>query len=449
MDFLIVYERKQRELENAILLKIELESRGYTCSIYQYYEGDKYNIFNTNPPKVILVPHLYSDSNVYRTFSRFGRSKHLINLQYEQVLSEKWEKLGHHNPKGEANNAIHLCWGPKTKKRLETSGTPPDKLKVLGSLHLDLLRREYRINQLHLKNQLGDMFKLDSCKKWTLFLSSFSYANISDNRLRMNELNAGTSLESFREIHTNSRNKILTWLGNILEKDTENIIIYRPHPDELNLNPVLELEKKFPNFKVISYSVVKNWIEASDSIYSWYSTSVVESHFLDKAYSILRPITLPDSFDSVLLKHATFITDYQEFENDYYKNNSERKVAIADSFIKQYYQVDEMRPAFVNYCDYLEEVYKSNHQQYNLTIINKLKAALKSISVTLVYFLFKNIQIDLDKYRKEDVKKNFLIEWFIEMDNQIVNDAEKKEVEEKIKQTLAKTELQEQLHANI
>lgn len=37
MDFIIIYERKIRELENALLLKLELEKRGYLCGVYQYY----------------------------------------------------------------------------------------------------------------------------------------------------------------------------------------------------------------------------------------------------------------------------------------------------------------------------------------------------------------------------------------------------------------------------
>jgi len=257
-------------------------------------------------------------------------------------------------------------------------------------------------------------------------------------RLKQNESNAGINLEDFREIHTNSRDKILDWFKKILEKDTENIFIYRPHPDELNLDTVMELEAQYPNFKIIRYSAVKDWIEASDNIYSWYSTSVVEAHFLDKPYSILRPLVLPESFDSVLLKHANFITAYDEFEKDYFKDDSERKTAIDDFHIDQYYQIDKAHPAYMKYCDFLEKVYCSKKQNYVLGVKNRIIAKLKSISVIFVYFLYKNFKIDLEKYRKEDLKRNFFIEWFIEMDNQIVSNDEKKEIEDRLKDILKK-----------
>lgn len=440
MDFIIIYERKQRELENAILLKIELEKRGYTCDIFQYYEGYKYNIFNINPPKVILVPNMYGSPNVYRTFSRYGKANHLVNLQYEQVLSEKWEKLGQHIPKNEARKAIHICWSNKIKDRLEDGGVPVDNLKVLGALHLDLLRKEYRRSSTDLKNQLGNMFDLDITKKWTLILSNFSYANMDDYRLKLNEANANTNLESLREIHTDSRNKILDWFKKILEKDKNDLIIYRPHPDELNLNPVLELEKMYKNFRLIRYSTSKDWIESSDNIYSWYSTSVIEAHFLEKPYSILRPITLPSEYDSVILKHAKFITEYNKFEEDYFKDDAIRGAAVDNYYVNQYYQVDKIDPAYKIYCDFLEKTYTAKKQHYNLNIKNKIIAKLKSISVIFVYFLYKISKIDLDKYRKENLKRNFFIEWFIEMDNQIASTDEKKEIEKRLKDIVNKQE---------
>ncbi|PHS33944.1 MAG: hypothetical protein COA92_02565 [Sulfurovum sp.] len=439
MDFIIVYERKQRELENDTLLKIELEKRGYTCKIVQYYEGNHFNIFNINPPKVILVPHLYGDANIYRTFSRFGRANHIVNLQYEQVLSKKWEKLGHHDPKEQAMQAIHICWGEKTKERLMNAGVSSEKLKVLGAPHLDLLRKEYRNLPSERKKHFSEKYNLTFSKKWVLFLSSFTYANISDSRLSMNEASAGIKLSDFREIHTNSRNEILNWFSYILEKDTENIFIYRPHPDELMLDPVVKLEKKFLNFKIIRDEPVKQWINASDVIYSWYSTSVVEAHFLDKPYAILRPKVLPDTFDSVLLKHANFITDYSKFEEDYFKDNKNRKTAIDDHHVNQYYLIDTHCSSFIKYVDLLETLHKTKKQMFSLPIHQRILATIKTISAKLVYILYKYQNINLNKYRdNSSLKRNFFIEWFIEMDNQIVSGNEKKEIESRLKVILKK-----------
>lgn len=438
MDFIIVYERKQRELENAVLLKIELEKRGFSCGVFQYYEAFRFNLLNINPPKIILVPHLYNTRNINRTFSRFGRSNHLVNLQYEQVLSEKWEKLGHHNPKGEAKKAHHICWGQKTKNRLINAGIQEENIKVLGALHLDLLREEYRINQKKKREEYAKQFNLDPQKDWVLFLSSFTYAEITDKRLKLNEMVAGTSLSSFREIHTKSRNKLIVWFSKILEKDKENIFIYRPHPDELSLDPIVSLEKKYDNFKIIREYAVKNWIELSDRIYSWYSTSVVEAHFLDKPYSILRPEVLPDNFDSVLLRHASFITTYEDFEKDYFIEKKIRFKAIENNYIFSYYENDDNFPAFMKYCNFLENLLNKKKSEFNLKTIDSIKGKILSFFVLFVYTLYSLLNINLDKYKSNIVKRNFFIEWFIEFDNQIASDQEKQEIENRIKKIIGK-----------
>lgn len=436
MDFIIIYERKIRELENALLLKLELEKRGYLCGVYQYYEGIKYNILNNNSPKVILIPHLYNERDIYRNFAKFGSAEHLVNLQYEQVLSERWERVGHHNPKGEAKNAVHVCWGTKTRDRLKEAGVPINNIKVLGALQLDLLRKEYRKKSAYVKKELGQAFKLDVTKRWTLFISSFTYADISEDRLKMNESVANVDLGNFVKLHTNSRNQILDWLKKILGQDKDNLIIYRPHPDELNLNKVIELEKTYLNFKIIREQPVKVWIESSDNIYSWYSTSIVESHFLDKPYSILRPIELPNDFDSVLLKHAQFITEYNKFEQDFIKDDSTREMPIDDSYIRQYYQVDDSYPSYKKYCDMLEEVYKSDTKQsYNIKLIDKITSKIKTLAVIVINIIYKISKLDLEKYKRRN-KNGFLISWLIEMDNQIASDAEKKKIEEKLKKTV-------------
>lgn len=437
MDFVIIYERKIRELENAIMLKLELERRGYQCSVFQYLEGSRYNIFNINPPKIILVPHMYDDRNIYRTFFRFGHARYLVNLQYEQVLSDKWEKVGHHNPKGEAQKAIHICWGIKTYDRLKDAGVSENNLKLLGALQLDLLREEYRQSTYYTRKFLSEEFGLETAKRWTLFISSFAFADILEDRLKMNEDVASISLKNHVELHTQSRDRILDWLTNLLEKDKENLIIYRPHPEELSINKVIELEKKYSNFRIISNYSVKVWIENCDNMYSWYSTAVVESHFLNKPYSIIRPIELPDDFDNVVLKRAKFITDYKEFELDYFKDDNLRELPIDDAYIREYYQVDKNYPSYIKYCDMLEELYNNidTEQPYKVAFKEKIGALVKALVIMLVNTLYKRFNIDLNQYRRRN-KNRFLMNWFIEMDNQIATESEKKDIEDKLRQTL-------------
>ena len=390
MDVLIVYERKQRELENAILMQIELESRGYSCNVVQFYEASKFNLLNINPPKVILTPHLYNTKSVYRNFARFGHAQYLVNLQYEQVLSKKWEALGAHTPKGHAQDFFHICWGDEVVSRLIEGGVPDYNIKVIAPLHLDLLRSEYRPCKSKLRDDLARNYGLESTRKWVLFLSSFTYADIELNRLKMNEAAAGTDLSDFPEIHTKSRDELLRWFSGVLEKDTESLFIYRPHPDELNLVNVLKLENNFPNFRVIRERAVKDWIQVSDNIYTWYSTSVVESHFLDKPYSILRPYSLPASFDSVLLKYGDFITSYSQFESDYFLLDEQRSFAISDEHIKKYYKVDEVSPSFKKMGDFVESLLiNEDTSKFYFDIKLYLVAKLKSLIIYPVFMFNK------------------------------------------------------------
>lgn len=436
MDVVIIYERKLRELENAILLKLELEKRGITCAVRQFYEVDSIKLNNYISPKVILAPHLYVSKSIPRIYSRFGKSNYIINLQYEQVLSKKWEKLGHHNPKDEAEKAFHICWGEKTRDRLIDSGIEEKNVKVLGALHLDLLREEFREKYFESKNLLSKKYNIPVEKKWTLFISSFTYADITDERLKMNESVANTKLDSFVPLHTDSRDKILSWFENILLKDTKNILIYRPHPDELSLDKVQDMERKYKNFYIIRDGSVKNWISTCDKIYSWYSTSVVESHYLDKEYSILRPFELPSDFDSVLLKHARFINTYDSFEEDYFSLNSNLQLPIENHLINQYYSYDYLKPSFELYADFIEKLYNGEGKQaFIINPIMRFKAKFTTISVWIVYRLYKMSNIDLNKYRSQR-KNNFLISWFIEMDNQIATDKEKNEIENRLRKVL-------------
>jgi len=432
VDVLIVYERKQRELENAVILQISLEKEGISTKIVQYYETSGFNIFNIRPPKIIIVPHLYNTKSFYRILSRFGHATHIVNLQYEQVLSEKWERLGAHTPKGMAQNAIHVCWGRSTFERLSVAGTPHSNLRIIPPIHFDLLKNDFYTKKT--RSDLSVRFNINNKKKWSLFISSFTYADISDNRLRMNEGAANTKLNDFPTIHTESRNTILAWLRSALTLDKDNILIYRPHPDEISLDAVLMLRDEFPNFFIIREGSVKEWIGAADALFTWYSTSIVEAHFMDKPYSILRPHKLPDSFDSVLLKHGRFISNQDQFLTAYESNGVKTK-AIDDEVIHRYYERISDRPARSQLVELVKQLLSRRPQvAAPSSSVHYWMGKLKTLLVYPVHF----VQLGLSRVNiKPPLKDKTLLGLIItEIENQVADSSEKEDTRERVQQVL-------------
>ena len=93
IDFLILYEHKERELENACYLSVLLKNRGYSVKVACIYSFIRFKY----RPKVLVVPHLYDDKQVFDFITKYGDRKcSVVNLQYEQILSkndEKWRVL--------------------------------------------------------------------------------------------------------------------------------------------------------------------------------------------------------------------------------------------------------------------------------------------------------------------------------------------------------------------
>jgi surface carbohydrate biosynthesis protein len=438
---LIVYERKNRELETAVLLREKLRNLGLECKITQFYWGYDFNLFSS-APDVLIVPHLYSGASVARLIGRYGRPKAIINLQYEQVLSEKWEKLGHHNPSDVAQNAIHVCWGKATFDRLRDFGVPSKNLLMIGAPHLDLLSQVDSEAYVAHKKSLSKQFGLSANCKWVLFLSSFTYADISLHRLRMNESVSGSNLSDFVEIHTKSRNEIIGWLEAALIDNPEKLFVYRPHPDELSLDNVELLKTKYSNFKVISFGSAKQWILASDTILSWYSTTVVESHYLKKRYQILRPLDLPDYFDSVLLKKAKFLIEKSEFLSCLNEKVDLSILPLKDTDVADYYDnIDgSIASDKLSLC-ILKILESEDFQDFKVPIKSIFRAKLLSICVLFVFLVYS---VSKKKSLVSNVRKiKFFDRWFSEFDNQFYEKSEVSKIKESIRRSITKKSLKD------
>lgn len=355
-DFLINYEHKTRELDSVCLIKAELVRRGYTVDISCTYDEDRTEQVQRKDAKVVLTSALYDEACLdYFVYSIAGFCRKVVNLQWEQVLTNEDESHPsyYQNPKGFAKEALHLCWGDETRNRLMRAGVSSKNALVVGPVQMDTLRPEF--DEIYLsKNDLAEIYDLNPDRDWVLFISSFSFANLSEDEYNLIRKSYGDRIIDFKNISIISKQKIIEWLLLALVEYPSKIFIYRPHPSENQDEVLLNIAKTYPNFHIIRDLTIKQWIKCSDKILTWYSTAAAEVYFSGKHCSILRPVSIPHNWEVSIYNNATVISSVDEFIKNIEINNSQFPLDV-NIFNKYYHEKDEI-PSYMKICDVLENV---------------------------------------------------------------------------------------------
>lgn len=359
-DFLINYEHKAREIETVCLIKAELERRGYSVEFSCTYDEDRIRGVQRRKAKVVLTPALYNDGCLYGfVYSIAGFCRKVVNLQWEQALTNQDESdpSFYQNPKGYSTEALHLCWGEEPRNRLLRAGVKGDRAVVVGPVQMDFLRPEFADFYLT-REDLARRFDLDATKDWVLFISSFTFVNMTDEEYDTEVKYMGTRLHDFQRLSILSKQEIINWLEVAIKRHPGKIFIYRPHPSENGDPTLLEMEAEHKNFRVVKDLSVKQWIKCSDKILTWYSTSVAEVFFAGKSCTILRPVAIPYEWDVSIYRNAHMISNISHFLKDIEKDDD--SFPLSEALIHDYFQVQDTTPAYMRLCDVLEQVLNSH-----------------------------------------------------------------------------------------
>lgn len=389
-DILILYESRSREIENCALLATELELRGYKVRIKNIYSPSKYFI----KPKVLVVPHLYNEQQLISFAKNFWLSnKRIVDLQYEQILGLGIKEDDIHNPKGQAKLAHHIAWGEDQANRYRSIGVADSNIHVTGSMAMDLMKNEFASYFLT-KEEIANQCHLNPSKEWILFVSSFSYANRTEEELCQLEKMSPTT-RVFSRLSNDTFVQMMKWLKNVSEKFPEKEFIYRPHPAEKISNEVYELENLNSNFHVIGISSMRQWARVADKIYNWYSTSIADIFFAHKSCYILRPIEIPNNLEVSILHGANFLTKYEEFEASI--ANSEFNFPISSEQMEYYYGKAEAPMAYKQIADicerFIDGTYEcvnynyGHYSRFNIANNNSLKGKVFEY-IKIVSFFF-------------------------------------------------------------
>lgn len=356
LDFLILYEHVVREYESLLLLKLELERRGYSVEIHQLLDRKKLKYVTWNRPKVLVSSCMYDDEAINsHVYNNVGKCRKVVNLHWEQMLSDTQEEGAWFNFSGNAKRCVQTCWGSLTQKRLMAHGMEQKNCPVTGAVMMDFLRPEFN-GYFKTKQQLCQEFGLDPNKKLLLYISSFGYASMSEQEVKELSEMAGEDFTGFAHTNKVSMEQTLAWFDRYLAEHPDEQLVYRRHPSEWKCAELEQLAKRRPNFHIIFADSVKQWITAADNIFIWMSTAIAEVYFAQKSCHILRPVPIEHQFDPVIYKNAHYVTDYDQFEQAAQQENP--PFPIEKEIIEGYFDNTDT-PAYLRMADLLEEVYKN------------------------------------------------------------------------------------------
>lgn len=367
VDFLFIYEVRNRELENVALLASELKRRGYSVAFLNSWAclNLKYPSYDAE----VLVLSACYNTGTYQFFTGHAANfRKVVNLQWEQVIKNGYafsEEVTSWHFSGDGLVSRHVCWGENTKRRLtERFGIAEEFLKVCGYISLDFYRPEFK-DFIIPKEKLFQDNGLDVNKITALFISSFGLVGMPENLTGIgnNSLKA-TDLRTAQE----SQKAMLEWFRVALAKHPQVQFIYRFHPIEIDKPELVQLQRDFHNFHCISCEAVKHWIVAADKVYNWLSSAAIEVYCCKKQTFILRPIPVPWEGDLPIFEDCKKIEIFDEFEKSLSLPIDTVSQPLKSEVVKDYYLIDDA-PVYSKICDFFVDTYKSSSyksQQYNL-----------------------------------------------------------------------------------
>lgn len=416
-DFLLMYEHKVRELDNLCLLKYELDKRGFRTKIL--YEND-YDLIKARTvvykTKVLVIGYCYTSSSIRDYASYRIKFDKVINLQWEQVITNEQEKNSNsfRNLSGLAKEIVHISWGEKNQKRLTLkAGVKPQNVKVTGNITMDLLRPEFEGFYIS-REELCRRYELPPDKKICLFIAGFKYVEAPEEIRKIVIERFGEGRRRYLEVAEQEQITILQWFQRLLEEHDDYVIVYRPHPGDVYVRPQ-ELAKKYANFKVISELSVKQWIVACDLIYAWNSTSIFEAFFAGKNPMYLCPYPIPEDQDHPLLMKMNKITDYETFSKTI--SGEQIDTGLTKEIVNPFYLVDDEKASYLKIADAFVEVYQDDRyvlgrkqlREYWRLYSVKERGVILFMRMTFLYkiysWLLENVPLPFLRKRRQWLEK--------------------------------------------
>lgn len=356
VDFVFVYEVKNREIQGISLIGYELVKRGYKVGYVNTWHALHHDDVRYNA-RVAIVFEAYNTKVINFALSYIEHCDCVFNMQWEELLNDNClSEDSIYMLRGMAECVYHASWGKiNTRHLVEKCNIPIDKVKTVGHVGFDFLRPEFDgfyKNKIEICNDFG----LNKSADIVLFISSFS--------------SASGRPEDFAKAILNSQTIISEWLIKYAEEHPNSEIIYRPHPTEIPTKEFSAGLEKFKNIHIIGELSIQQWIVISDVILNWWSTSAGELYVAHKPWVLLRPYEIPLNYDYHMFRGATIASNYDEM----LEQISSKIMPVSEEKMNEYYCVDKNEATYLKIVKVLEFLYS---QKCDFVYDNKKKKRIR------------------------------------------------------------------------
>jgi len=319
IDVLWLLEHKAREMEIACAVKSLVQDRyGLEITIRNMYFHAK-EVMEKYVPRVVVFPYFYRASDaIIRDYIQIWPGTTHFNLAMEQVHYKAHLLMKAPGDDFTRRRVIHHAWGDFYKNYLVESGVPAEHVFVNGNPVYQLYKKPY--NEYFMQRaQLAQNNGLDPAKKWVFIPENYKWAFFSDVKLQASA-NRGGNLEEHIMMRTFCREslaQLLRWC-NEAGKNDDLEIIFRPRPatNSQLMEDFFREHVGVPtrHLHFTKAETVREWILASDVVFSSYSTSLIESAIAGKSIYMAEPIPIPESLSCDWYGLVPRIHDSAEFE---------------------------------------------------------------------------------------------------------------------------------------
>jgi len=318
-DVLWLVEHIVREMDVACAVKRLIQDRyGINIEIRNIYFHAN-DVMKEFIPSIVVFPFLYRISDLaIEDYVGIWPEATYFNLAWEQVHYNAHLKMKAPGDGFTRQRVIHHAWGDFYRDYLMESGVPPEHIFVNGNPVYQLYKHPYN-RYFKQKEQLAQQYGLGLSKRWVFIPENYKWAFYSDEKLRRSAERGGNLEEhwNMRAFCQESLRHLLQWC-NSAGRNEELEIIFRPRP-ATNSRQMEDFFRKFvgvsaKHLHIIKNETVRDWILASDIVFSSYSTSLIEAAVAGKPIYMVEPIPIPDSLSSDWYRFVPRIHSNDEFE---------------------------------------------------------------------------------------------------------------------------------------